>query len=64
MLVKICADLYKYLNEDWNHIAAIHCKAGKGRTGVVICAYLLYSWIMDSAEDALNFYAAAWTNNS
>lgn len=42
----------------------VHCKAGKGRTGVVICCYLLYCGLWSTSEDALGFYAAARTLNS
>lgn len=42
-------------NEEKN-VAAIHCKAGKGRTGVMICCYLIYSRFSKNAHDALVYY--------
>ena len=38
---------------------AVHCKNGKGRTGVVVCAWLLYSSFSDSALDAMQVFSRA-----
>lgn len=35
------------------HIAVIHCKGGKGRTGTMVCSYLIYAKIWPRAVDAL-----------
>jgi hypothetical protein len=44
-------------------VAAVHCKAGKGRTGVMICCYLVFSGLCSNTEDALNYYALMRTTN-
>lgn len=41
----------------------IHCKAGKGRTGLMICAYLLFCKYYTNPTDAMSFYAAMRTYN-
>ena len=35
---------------------AIHCKAGKGRTGLIICCFLLYTEAFDTVEEAIQHY--------
>lgn len=37
-----CHQVADWLQKDPQNIAVVHCKAGKGRTGTMICCYLVY----------------------
>ncbi|XP_026488007.2 phosphatidylinositol 3,4,5-trisphosphate 3-phosphatase and dual-specificity protein phosphatase PTEN isoform X1 [Vanessa tameamea] len=51
-----CENVHEWLNKDSRNVAAVHCKAGKGRTGTMVCCYLLYSGQKATADEALKFY--------
>jgi len=55
-LMPFCQDAKKFLEEDENNVVAIHCKAGKGRTGTFICCLLLYLGIFDTADECMKYY--------
>lgn len=64
LLPKICEDAMAFLNAaPGKNTVAFHCKAGKGRTGTVICCLLIYLRLWTTAEEALEFYGAARTAN-
>jgi protein-tyrosine phosphatase len=47
-----------FLSDHPENVVAIHCTAGRGRTGTIIAGYLLYSNQATTAEDALIKFAA------
>mmetsp|Transcript_17548 Transcript_17548/g.34517 ORF Transcript_17548/g.34517 Transcript_17548/m.34517 type:complete len:355 (+) Transcript_17548:268-1332(+) len=63
MMRPFCESVGEYLNEDPKHFAAIHCKAGKGRTGVMVSAFLVHSGRCGSAEEALLEFSRERTKN-
>jgi len=56
MILPFCLTVSKWLKKK-DRIAAVHCKAGKGRTGMMISCYLLFSKQYDSSKDVLKYYA-------
>jgi len=63
LILQFCQNVTQWLDLDPKNIAVIHCKAGKGRTGLMIAAWMVYSKEWATAKDALNFYAAMRTYN-
>jgi len=61
LLRPFCEDVARWLAEHPTNVAAVHCKAGKGRTGLMVCAYLLYSRRHLDAAAVLDLYASKRT---
>jgi phosphatidylinositol-3,4,5-trisphosphate 3-phosphatase/dual-specificity protein phosphatase PTEN len=58
-----CDDMQAFLDEDDKNVIAIHCKAGKGRTGMIISAFLVHCGMAATATDALQMFGNARTHN-
>lgn len=64
MINKFCNSVDAYLAEHPSNVVGIHCKAGKGRTGLMVSCYLLHSGLCMSAEAALAKFSRerTWDN--
>ncbi|XP_044183466.1 tensin-like isoform X3 [Acropora millepora] len=56
-LWSIIKSIDSWLKTDPLHVVVVHCKGGKGRTGVVIAAYMHFSKICSSPSAALDWFA-------
>merc|ERR1712137_879963 len=63
MLPRFCEHAQEWMDKDEENVVAIHCKAGKGRTGVLICCLLLWFKQFEDPEEAMTFYGNQRTDN-
>lgn len=56
LLFQVCEHMHKFLKKKTENTAIVHCNAGKGRTGTLICCYLLYCGFADTAYNAITYY--------
>ncbi|XP_044294141.1 tensin-1 isoform X5 [Varanus komodoensis] len=56
-ICSICKAMDTWLNADAHNVVVLHNKGNRGRTGVVIAAYMHYSNISASADQALDRFA-------
>jgi len=63
-ILPFCRDVQHWLSQHQENVAVIHCKAGKGRTGLMICAYLLFAGIFASADEVMQYYGSKRTFDS
>lgn len=57
MLFQICEEMFVFLNSNKDNVVFVNCQAGKGRTGTIICCFLLYSGLFTNPDDCFNYYS-------
>ena len=63
VIPRFCADIDSWLSKHSENVVAIHCKAGKGRTGMMIACFLLHCGFRNTAEGALRWFGNVRTAN-
>uniref|UniRef100_A0A3Q1FY50 Transmembrane phosphatase with tensin homology n=1 Tax=Acanthochromis polyacanthus TaxID=80966 RepID=A0A3Q1FY50_9TELE len=63
-MLKYTANVREWMSADPKNIIAIHCKGGKGRTGTMVCTWLIDSDQFESAQDSLEYFGERRTDKS
>jgi len=59
LIVEFCLEASQFMQKHPDNVIAVHCKAGKGRTGTMICGLMLYAYgAPDTLEGILRDYGA------
>lgn len=49
-MIGFCANVEEWMEKDKQNVIAIHCKGGKGRTGTMICTWLVHCGVFEEAK--------------
>ena len=63
MVKACCEDAADWLQQDAQNVVAFHCKAGKGRAGMMTVCLLMHIQAKATIEEALEFYAVMRTSD-
>ncbi len=55
--------MHAWLLKDDDNVIAVHCKAGKGRTGLIISAYLVHAGLAPHTTAALKMFGDIRTHD-
>lgn len=56
VLFRACISIDQWLSIDSENIIVTNCRAGKGRTGTLICCYMIFCGKFNNYLDAANYY--------
>ncbi|KAF2283762.1 hypothetical protein GH714_014967 [Hevea brasiliensis] len=56
LIASFCKSAYSWLKEDIENVVVVHCKAGMGRTGLMISSLLLFLKFFPTANEAIDYF--------
>ncbi|XP_061073919.1 phosphatidylinositol 3,4,5-trisphosphate 3-phosphatase TPTE2-like isoform X1 [Conger conger] len=63
-MLKYTASVREWMSADPKNVIVIHCKGGKGRTGTMVCVWLIDSDQFESAQESLDYFGERRTDKS
>ncbi|XP_076980817.1 phosphatidylinositol 3,4,5-trisphosphate 3-phosphatase TPTE2-like [Tamandua tetradactyla] len=63
-MVEFTKEVDMWMSKDEKNIIVIHCKGGKGRTGTMVCAWLIASEIFTTAKESLYYFGERRTDKT
>ncbi|XP_063474904.1 phosphatidylinositol 3,4,5-trisphosphate 3-phosphatase TPTE2 isoform X1 [Symphalangus syndactylus] len=63
-MVVFTKEVKEWMAQDLENIVVIHCNGGKGRTGTMVCAFLIASEIFLTAEESLYYFGERRTDKT
>ena len=63
-MVSFVDEVKAWLAQSEEHVIAVHCKGGKGRTGTMICILLVEMGLFKTATESLDYFAQRRTDTS
>ncbi|XP_059138488.1 phosphatidylinositol 3,4,5-trisphosphate 3-phosphatase TPTE2-like [Physella acuta] len=63
-MLDFTANAREWMAADKQNVIAIHCKGGKGRTGTIICTWLIDCGLLESAQESLEYFGDRRTDLS
>ncbi|KAL7991245.1 hypothetical protein Chor_015501, partial [Crotalus horridus] len=58
------ANVRQWMEQDNRNVIAIHCKGGKGRTGTMICIWLIDTGLFKTAQESLEYFGKRRTDET
>ena len=63
-MIRFSQEVKEWMAEDPENIIVVHCKGGKGRTGTMICVWLVESGVFSSAKTSLDYFGSRRTDKN
>ena len=63
-MARFAASVKSWLAADPENVIVVHCKGGKGRTGTMICVWLVEAGVFSDAKESLDYFGCRRTDTN